>query len=333
MLILVTGGTGYIGSHTVVKLLNAGYDVVILDNLSNSKRQVLDHVETITGKSPRFIEGDIRDTELLENIFTENEIHAVIHFAGLKAVGESVSKPIEYYINNVSGSLNLFAAMKKHDCKKIVFSSSATVYGMNKNVPFREDFPLSTTNPYGATKLMIEDILRDLHKSDNEFSIAILRYFNPIGAHQSGLIGENPNDIPNNLLPYVARVAKGEYEKLMVFGDDYDTVDGTGVRDYIHVEDLAEGHLKALDFIKNKTGAQSFNLGTGKGYSVLQIVKAFEKASSRTVSYEITKRREGDIGTCYADASKAKRMLNWQAKHDIESMCVDAWRFADNHLE
>lgn len=333
MLILVTGGTGYIGSHTVVQLIQVGHKVVILDNLANSKKQVLEHIKTITGTKPEFILGDIRDDELLDRLFEQRKFDAVIHFAGLKAVGESVSKPIDYYINNVSGSLNLFKAMQKHGCKKLVFSSSATVYGMNKNVPFKEDYPLSTTNPYGATKLMIEDILRDIYKSDNDFSIAILRYFNPIGAHESGLIGENPNDIPNNLLPYVAKVATGEYEKLMVFGDDYDTVDGTGVRDYIHVVDLAKGHLKAVDYISNNKGAEAFNLGTGKGHSVLEIVKAFKKASDKDVAYEITSRRDGDIGTCFADADKAKGILGWEAEYDLDKMCIDAWRFANKNLE
>ena len=328
MLILVTGGTGYIGSHTVVKLLEAGNDVIILDNLANSKKEVINKIKLITQKEPMFIEGDIRDEAVLDEIFIDNKIDAVVHFAGLKAVGESVSKPLEYYNNNVYGSLVLLDAMKKHNCKKIVFSSSATVYGMNKNVPFKEDYPLSTTNPYGTTKLVIEGILKDLYRSDNEFSIAILRYFNPIGAHESGLIGEDPNDIPNNLLPYVAKVAIGELEKLSIFGDDYDTMDGTGVRDYIHVEDLAAGHLKALDYVQNNIGAESFNLGTGNGYSVLQVIKAFEAASGKVVKYEITERREGDIGTCYADVSKAKAMLNWEAKYDINKMCTDAWRFA-----
>ena len=328
MLILVTGGTGYIGSHTVVKLLEAGNDVIILDNLANSKKEVINKIKLITQKEPMFIEGDIRDEAVLDEIFIDNKIDAVVHFAGLKAVGESVSKPLEYYNNNVYGSLVLLDAMKKHNCKKIVFSSSATVYGMNKNVPFKEDYPLSTTNPYGTTKLVIEGILKDLYRSDNEFSIAILRYFNPIGAHESGLIGEDPNDIPNNLLPYVAKVAIGELEKLSIFGDDYDTMDGTGVRDYIHVEDLAAGHLKALDYVQNNIGAESFNLGTGNGYSVLQVIKAFEAASGKVVKYEITERRDGDIGTCYADVSKAKAMLNWEAKYDINKMCTDAWRFA-----
>lgn len=329
MLILVTGGTGYIGSHTVVELINEGHSVVILDNLANSKKEVLESIETITGTCPKFVLGDIRDAEMLDKLFEENKFDAVIHFAGLKAVGESVSMPIEYYMNNVSGSLNLFDAMRKHNCKKLVFSSSATVYGMNKNVPFKEDYPLSTTNPYGTTKLMIEDILRDIYISDNDFSVAILRYFNPVGAHKSGLIGEDPNDIPNNLLPYVAKVATGELEKLSVFGNDYDTVDGTGVRDYIHVVDLAKGHIKALDYIVNSKGAESFNLGTGKGYSVLEMVKAFEKASGRKIAYQIVGRREGDIGACFADASKAKKLLGWEAEYDLDTMCIDAWRFAN----
>lgn len=333
MLILVTGGTGYIGSHTVVQLIEEGHEVVILDNLANSKKQILEHIKAITGTKPEFILGDIRDARLLDELFEQREIDAVIHFAGLKAVGESVTKPIDYYINNVSGSLSLFKAMQKHGCKRLVFSSSATVYGVNKNVPFKEDYPLSTTNPYGATKLMIEDILRDLYKSDKDFSIAILRYFNPIGAHKSGLIGEDPNDKPNNLMPYVAKVATGEYDKLMVFGDDYNTVDGTGVRDYIHVVDLARGHIKALSYVSNNKRVESFNLGTGKGYSVLQIVETFKKVSKIDIAYEMTGRRDGDIGTCFADASKAKSKLDWESQYDLDTMCKDAWKFAQNNLE
>lgn len=331
MSILVTGGTGYIGSHTVVQLIEAGYDVIILDNLSNSKKSVLKHIETLTSTMPSFVEGDIRNAELLETIFSQNNIEAVIHFAGLKAVGESVSKPLEYYDNNVNGTLVLLSIMQKHGCKKMVFSSSATVYGMNDNVPFSEDFPLSTTNPYGATKHMIEDILRDVYTSDQDYSIALLRYFNPIGAHPSGLIGEDPNDIPNNLLPYVAKVATGELECLSVFGNDYDTIDGTGVRDYIHVVDLAAGHLKALNFIMNQAGVEAFNLGTGNGYSVLQVINAFEQASNKKINYQITERRPGDIGACYANASKAKDMLDWEAKYNINQMCADAWLYASTH--
>ena len=326
-MILVTGGLGYIGSHTVVQLLEANEKVIILDNLSNAKIDVLDKIESITKTKADFVKGDIRDNSILEMIFSENDIEAVIHFAGLKAVGESVEKPIYYYDNNIGGTLELLKVMKKHDCKKIVFSSSATVYGDNPNVPFKEDYALSTTNPYGATKRMIEDILRDLYQSDKEWGITLLRYFNPIGAHNSGLIGEDPNGIPNNLLPYVAKVAIGELECLGVFGDDYDTHDGTGVRDYIHVVDLAAGHLKALDFVRDNNCAEAINLGTGIGYSVLDILKAFEKASGKNINYKVTPRRPGDIATCYASVSKSKELLNWQAELDVNQMCEDSWRF------
>jgi len=328
MSILVTGGTGFIGSHTVVELLEANKEVIILDNLSNSQENVLEYIQTITGKRPAFVLGDIRDEALLTSIFEEATIEAVIHFAGLKAVGESVEKPIEYYDNNVGGTLALLKVMKHFNCKRLVFSSSATVYGTNENVPFSEDYPLSTTNPYGATKLMIEDILRDVYKSDSDFSISLLRYFNPIGAHKSGLIGESPNNIPNNLLPYVAKVATGELTSLNVFGNDYDTVDGTGVRDYIHVVDLAKGHLKALDYVMNHTSIEAINLGTGNGYSVLQVVAAFEKACKKKIPYTIEARRAGDIANCYANANKAKELLNWSATYDLDTMCVDAWHFA-----
>lgn len=331
MTILVTGGTGYIGSHTTVQLLEAGYHVVILDNLSNSKIQVLDKIEVISGRRPDFVQGDIRDVSVLKSIFDNMKIDAVIHFAGLKAVGESVSLPLKYYDNNINGTIKLLQIMEKYHCKKMVFSSSATVYGLNDQVPFVEDFPLSTTNPYGATKKMIEDILRDLSVSDPEWSLVLLRYFNPIGAHESGLIGEDPSGIPNNLLPFVAKVATGELEELQVFGDDYPTVDGTGVRDYIHVDDLANGHLRALDYAIHNQGAEAINLGTGNGYSVLQVVKAFEAASGKKVAHRIVDRRPGDIGICYADASKAKSLLGWEAKHELNRMCEDAWRFAGNH--
>ncbi len=331
MAILVTGGTGYIGSHTVVQLLDAGHEIIILDNLANSKKEVLTHIESLTNKQVTFIEGDIRDEVLLHLLFKQHTIEAVIHFAGLKAVGESVKKPLEYYDNNVNGTLTLLSVMNKYNCKRLVFSSSATVYGLNTEVPFREDLPLSTLNPYGATKLMIEDILRDLYVSDPEFSIVLLRYFNPIGAHPSGLIGEDPNDIPNNLLPYVAKVATGELEQLSVFGNDYDTVDGTGVRDYIHVVDLAEGHLKALNYSAKGTGVEAINLGTGNGYSVLELVQAFEEASGKNIPYTITPRRTGDIATCYADATKAIDLLGWSAKYDLQKMCQDAWNFASTH--
>lgn len=333
MSILVTGGSGYIGSHTVVMLLEAGYEVVVLDNLSNSKKSVIDKIETISGKRPKFIDGDIRDKELLNDLFTRENFSGVIHFAGLKAVGESVEKPLDYYDNNIGGTIILLEAMKKHGCKKLVFSSSATVYGNNDTVPFKEDFPLSTTNPYGATKRIIEEILGDLYQSDKEWGIAMLRYFNPIGAHESGLIGEDPNGIPNNLLPYVAKVATGELSVLNVFGDDYDTIDGTGVRDYIHVSDLAKGHLHALEFVRDNETIEAFNIGTGQGYSVLQVIAAFEKASGKKVVYNIVPRRSGDIATCYADADKVKKMLGWETKLDIDRMCTDSWRYASSICE
>ena len=327
MAILVTGGAGYIGSHTCVELLEKGEEIVIVDNFSNSKPEVLDKIKDITGKKFKFYEVDLLDKTKLEKVFQDNHIEEVIHFAGLKAVGESVKKPIEYYHNNITGTLVLLELMKKHNCKKIVFSSSATVYGNPKIVPIKEDFPLSTTNPYGSTKLMIEQILRDVAVADSEFSCILLRYFNPIGAHESGLIGENPNGIPNNLMPYIARVATGQYEKLNVFGNDYDTPDGTGVRDYIHVVDLAKGHIKAIEKARNMKGAEAYNLGTGKGYSVLDLVNTFEKVSHVTVKYEIVPRRPGDIAICYADPSKAREELGWVAEKDIEDMCRDTWNF------
>lgn len=327
MSVLVTGGAGYIGSHTCVELLNAGESIVILDNFFNSKPEALNRIRQITGKDFRFYEADLLDKEAVESVFAENEIDAVIHFAGLKAVGESVQKPLWYYHNNITGTLNLCEVMQKHQVKRMVFSSSATVYGSPKTVPIDESFPLSTTNPYGSTKLMIEQILRDLSVSDKEWSIALLRYFNPIGAHKSGLIGEDPNGIPNNLLPYVAQVASGKLECLGVFGDDYPTHDGTGVRDYIHVVDLSLGHLKALDKVRKSTGADAYNLGTGKGYSVLEVVRAFEKASGRTVKYQIKPRRAGDIAECYANPKKAKEVLGWEAVRGIEEMCADTWNF------
>ena len=327
MSILVTGGAGYIGSHTCVELLEKGEEIVIVDNFSNSKPEVLDKIKEITGKKFKFYEVDLLDKTKLEKVFQDNHIEEVIHFAGLKAVGESVKKPIEYYHNNITGTLVLLELMKKHNCKKIVFSSSATVYGNPKTVPIKEDFPLSTTNPYGSTKLMIEQILKDVAVADNEFSCILLRYFNPIGAHESGLIGENPNGIPNNLMPYIARVATGQYEKLNVFGNDYDTPDGTGVRDYIHVVDLAKGHIKAIEKARDMKGVEAYNLGTGKGYSVLDLVKTFEKVNNVTVKYEIVPRRPGDIAICYADPSKAKEELGWTAEKDIEDMCRDTWNF------
>ncbi len=331
MSILVTGGAGYIGSHTVVQLLRDGYDVVIVDNFSNSKPESLKRIEEIAGKTVKFYEVDLLDPVGLEKVFEENTLEAVIHFAGLKAVGESVSIPMKYYHNNITGTLVLCELMKKYNVKKMVFSSSATVYGMNNVSPLTEDLPLSTTNPYGSTKLMIEQILRDLYVSDNSFSIALLRYFNPIGAHESGRIGEDPNGIPNNLMPYITQVAIGKREKLSVYGNDYDTHDGTGVRDYIHVEDLASGHLKALVKVMASEGVDAYNLGTGTGYSVLDVVNNFEKATGVTVPYEITARRPGDIGTCYADSSKALTELGWKAKKNLEDMCRDSWRWQSHN--
>lgn len=326
-MILVTGGTGFIGSHTVVELLTAGHEVLILDNLSNSRADVVDRIATITGKRPGFVEGDIRDADLLDTLFTRHAFSAVIHFAGLKAVGESVSKPLEYYENNVHGSMVLFKAMMRHGVKRLVFSSSATVYGDPESLPIREDAPLRATNPYGRTKLMIEEILEDIVQADKEWQVATLRYFNPIGAHKSGLIGEAPNGIPNNLLPYVAQVATGKLARLSVFGDDYPTPDGTGVRDYIHVVDLALGHLKALDYLGSHSGLHVYNLGTGQGYSVLEIVRAFEQASGRSVPYLLTARRPGDIASCYADPEKASKELGWKAERNLAEMCADAWRW------
>ncbi|MBQ7136647.1 MAG: UDP-glucose 4-epimerase GalE [Bacilli bacterium] len=327
MKILVTGGTGYIGSHTCVELLNNGYEVVIVDNFSNSKPDVLDKIKEITSKDVIFYEGDVCDKELMNKIFDEQKIDAVIHFAGYKAVGESVKLPLMYYRNNLDSTITLCEVMSSHNVKKLVFSSSATVYGSPKNLPIKEDFPLSTTNPYGTTKLMIEGILKDLYISDNEWSIAVLRYFNPIGAHESGLIGENPNDIPNNLMPYIVKVATGELECLSVFGNDYDTKDGTGVRDYIHVVDLSKGHLKAIEKVNSSNGIDYYNLGTGNGYSVLEIVENFSKVNGVKVNYKITDRRPGDIAECYADPSYAKEKLDWAAEKGIEEMCRDAYRF------
>lgn len=327
MSILVTGGAGFIGSHTVVELLEKGEEIVIVDNFSNSSREALDKIKQITNKDFKFYEVDLLDEEKLEKVFKENNIESVIHFAGLKAVGESVAKPIEYYHNNITGTLVLLKLMKKYNCKKIVFSSSATVYGNPASLPIKEDFPLSTTNPYGSTKLMIEQILQDVCVADRDFSVAILRYFNPIGAHESGLIGEVPNGIPNNIMPYILKVASGEYEALTVFGNDYNTPDGTGVRDYIHVVDLAKGHLKALDKIRKEKGVKIYNLGTGNGYSVLDLVTTFEKVNGLKVNYKIGARRPGDIAACYADPSKAKKELGWVAEKGIEEMCKDAWRF------
>ena len=329
MAILVTGGAGYIGSHTAVELLNAGKEIVIIDDFSNSKPKSLDAIKKITGKDFKFYEMNYLDTEKLEQVFKENKIDAVINFAGFKAVGESVSKPLEYYTNNISGCLNLLNTMKKYNVKKFIFSSSATVYGAPERIPITEDCKTGdTTNPYGTTKLFIEQILKDTYKSDNTWDICILRYFNPVGSHESGLIGEEPQGIPNNLMPYVARVADGQLKELSVFGDDYDTPDGTGVRDYIHVVDLAKGHLNALEKLdKEGKGLFIYNLGTGKGYSVLDMVKAFEKASGKKVAYKIVARRPGDIATCYANPAKAKNELGWEAKKGIDEMCKDTWNF------
>ena len=331
MRVLVTGGAGYIGSHTCIELLNNGYDIVVMDNYSNSSPEVVKIVEKLTKKTFPVYECDMLDYDGFEKIFQENKIDAVIHFAGLKAVGESVEKPLEYYHNNLTGTLNLLQLMKKYKVYQLVFSSSATVYGMNNKAPFNEDMPLSTTNPYGTTKLMIENILRDVCFADKNFKVALLRYFNPIGAHQSGLIGENPNGIPNNLMPYIMKVAVGKLECLSIFGDDYPTPDGTGVRDYIHVCDLATGHLKALEKLPHIEGAQAYNLGTGKGSSVLDVVHAFEKASSKKVKYTIAPRRAGDIAECYADVSKAKKELGWEAKYSLDDMCRDNWNFIKNN--
>ena len=332
MSILVTGGAGFIGSHTVVELLQEGEDIVIVDNFVNSKPEVLDKIKEITKKDFKFYEVDLLYKEKLEKVFKENNIEAVIHFAGLKAVGESVEKPLEYYHNNITGTLILLELMKKYDCKKIIFSSSATVYGTPKEVPIKEDFPLSTTNPYGSTKLMIEQILQDVCIADKNFCAILLRYFNPIGAHKCGLIGEEPNGIPNNLMPYINQVALGKLDHLNVFGNDYPTIDGTGVRDYIHVVDLAKGHVKALKKARKMTGAEAYNLGTGKGYSVLEIVKAFEDANGINIKYEIAPRRPGDIAECYADPSKAFKELGWKAEKELDEMCRDAWSFYNQSI-
>ena len=326
--ILVTGGTGYIGSHTCVALIQAGYDVIVLDNLYNSSKAVLERIQEITGVKPKFYETDILDRDGLDKVFAENKIDAVIHFAGYKAVGESVEKPLTYYENNISGSLNLYQAMKKAGCKTIVFSSSATVYGEPESCPITEDSKVGgTTNPYGTSKLMNERILEDISISDDEWSVMILRYFNPVGAHKSGLLGEVPNGIPNNLVPYIVRVANGQLEYLRVFGNDYPTPDGTGVRDYIHVCDLAEGHIGAVKYALEHTGVKHVNLGTGKGYSVLDVLHACEKACCKEIPYKFLDRRPGDIASCYADPSKAEKLFGWKAKYDIDEMCEDSWNF------
>ena len=335
MSVLVTGGAGYIGSHTVVELLNNGEDVIVIDNFSNSKKDALEAIKKITNKDFKFYEIDYLDREALERVFVENpDIDSVINFAGFKAVGESVQKPIEYYINNISGALVLLDTMKKYNVKKFVFSSSATVYGEPERIPLTEDCKIGgTTNPYGTTKLYIEQILKDLYKSDDTWDIAILRYFNPVGAHESGLIGEEPQGIPNNLMPYIVRVAAGILPELSIFGNDYDTPDGTGVRDYIHVVDLAKGHIKAIEKLnKEKRGIFIYNLGTGTGYSVLDMVKAFEKATNKKVAYKIVERRPGDIATCYSNPEKAERELGWKAEKTLEDMCRDSWKFIENKL-
>lgn len=333
MTVLVTGGAGYIGSHTCIELIHAGYDVLVLDNLSNSSREALRRVETIVERPVPFVEGDIRDAELLNRLFDDYSIESVVHFAGLKAVGESTEIPLDYYENNVWGTVNLLQVMKRHGVHNVVFSSSATVYGDPETVPIKEDFPLSATNPYGRSKLMIEDMLRDLSASDSAWQVILLRYFNPGGAHESGLIGEDPNGVPNNLLPYISQVAIGKREQLNVFGGDYNTPDGTGVRDYIHVVDLAQGHVKALEKLAAKPGCVAYNLGTGRGYSVLEMVKAFEAASGREIPYKIVDRRPGDIARCYADPSLAERELGWKAERGLEKMMEDSWRWQSRNPE
>ena len=327
MKILVTGGAGYIGSHTVVELLQAGYEVVVIDNLSNSSEESLNRVEQITGKKVEFIKGDILDGGLLDKIFSQNKIDSVIHFAGLKAVGESVQIPLKYYENNITGTIILCEAMARNGVKNIVFSSSATVYGDPHTVPITEEFPTGATNPYGRSKLFIEEILRDLYISDNDWNIALLRYFNPVGAHKSGQIGEDPNGIPNNLVPFISQVAVGKLEQLSVFGDDYDTPDGTGVRDFIHVVDLSIGHLKAVERLQDNPGVVTCNLGTGNGYSVLEMVDAFKRISGKDIPYKIVERRPGDIASCYADPSYAAKELGWKAEREIDEMVEDSWRW------
>ena len=335
MAILLPGGAGYIGSHTAVELLNADKEIIIVDNFSNSKPEVLDKIKQITGKDFKFYEVDCLDRKALEKVFEENNIEAVINFAGFKAVGESVKKPIEYYMNNITGALTILDVMKEHNCKKFIFSSSATVYGEPEKIPLTEECRTGgTTNPYGTTKLFIEQILQDVYKSNKEWDICILRYFNPVGSHESGLIGEEPQGIPNNLMPYIVRVASGQLKELSVFGNDYNTPDGTGVRDYIHVVDLAKGHLKALEKLeKENSGLYIYNLGTGIGYSVLDMVKAFEKATGKKVPYKIAERREGDIAICYANSEKAKKELDWTAEKTLEDMCKDSWNYIANKEE
>lgn len=331
MSVLVTGGAGYIGSHTVIQLLKSKEDVIIVDDLSNSSIKVIDRIEEISGERPKFYKINILNEKKLEKVFEENKVESIIHFAGFKAVGESVEKPLDYYTNNLISTLVVLNIMKKYNINNFVFSSSATVYGDPQTCPILENFPLSTTNPYGATKLMIENILRDISKAEKKLNIGILRYFNPVGAHESGRIGEEPNGIPNNLMPYITKVAIGKLDKLNIFGNDYSTHDGTGVRDYIHVEDLASGHLKTLDKLRTNSGLVTYNLGTGKGYSVLDMVKAFSKACGKEIPYEIIGRRAGDIAMCYADPKKAREELGWTSKYDLERMCEDSWRWQKNN--
>ena len=331
MAILITGGAGYIGSHTCVELLNNNYKIIVVDNLSNSSIESLNRVKEITGKQFEFYKENVLNREKMNEIFLENNIEAVIHFAGFKAVGESTTIPLAYYYNNIISAIVLCDVMQKHNVKNFIFSSSATVYGIPKTSPITEEFPLSVTNPYGQTKLMIEQIMRDVAKADDEWSIALLRYFNPFGAHQSGRIGEDPNGIPNNLMPYVTQVAVGKLKELNIFGNDYPTKDGTGVRDYIHVVDLAKGHVKALEKVIKTKGIEAYNLGTGKGYSVLEMVKAFEKVSGKKIPYKVIGRRPGDVAICFADVSKAKRELGWEAEYGLEEMCVDSWRWQVNN--
>lgn len=333
MAILVTGGAGYIGTHTCIELIKAGYEVIIYDNFSNSSPEAVRRTEKITGQSIPLVEGDILDEEKLRSVFRENKIESVIHFAGLKAVGESVGMPLKYYHNNITGTLTLLKVMQESGVKKIVFSSSATVYGMNNPVPFKEDMPTSATNPYGWTKQMIEIILKDLYTADPEWSIVLLRYFNPLGAHESGTIGENPNGIPNNLMPYLTQVAVKKREFLTVYGNDYDTVDGTGVRDYIHVMDLANGHVQAVKYNETHTGVEAVNLGTGQGFSVLEVIQTFERVNQVPVPYQISSRRPGDIASCYADVEKAKRLFGWQTQKTLEDMCRDSWNWQSKNPE
>lgn len=329
MAILITGGAGYIGTHTSVELINSGYDIILVDNFSNSNAVAIKRVEQITGKNVQIINADIRNSDALSKVFEENSIDGVIHFAGLKSVNESIDDPIGYYDNNIAGTINLCKVMNKFDVKKIIFSSSAVVYGNPKTVPIKEDFPVSTSNPYGQSKLMTEQILNDVFISDNDWQVALLRYFNPVGAHESGLIGESPNGVPNNLMPYISQVAVGKLEKLHVFGADYDTKDGTCIRDFIHVVDLAKGHVKALDYFKNNESGEilKLNLGTGKGYTVLELIKTFQKVSEKNIPYDITERRPGDIAISYASAEMANKIISWKTKYNLEDMCRDTWRW------